>query len=261
MISYNLDEDMWRQDCYARNLEHAHDFYQSMELLENSNRLISSEEGLSKWSLLHVPGVFRKLPQPSVSPAAPHTGQALLGAAEFSQNSSSLEVLEEYKSCINNILLIQKEHAEKRLNEMEKVLYSVTTPDFTKMPFSSEQYCDIDPETYDHPLWFAYMNYRSDLVIMMLKKKCHPDEVETFYQGRTLLHLAAYRNDIKMCKILISYGADINKVNRQNNTPLDCLDVIKGMSGKNLTKKFSKKDIKNLKFSLKVYYKKIHRLG
>ena len=28
-------------------------------------------------------GVFRKLPQPSVSPAAPHPGQALLGAAEL----------------------------------------------------------------------------------------------------------------------------------------------------------------------------------
>ena len=27
-------------------------------------------------------GVFRKLPQPSVSPAAPHPGLALLGAAE-----------------------------------------------------------------------------------------------------------------------------------------------------------------------------------
>ena len=28
-------------------------------------------------------GVFRKLQQPSVSPAAPHPGQALLGAAEL----------------------------------------------------------------------------------------------------------------------------------------------------------------------------------
>ena len=136
---------------------------------------------------------------------------------------------------------------------MEKVLSSSTTPDFTKIPFSSEQYCDVDPETYDHPLWFAYMNYRSDLVIMMLKKKYHPDEVETFYQGRTLLHLAVYRHDIQMCKILISYGADIYKVNRQNNTPLDCLDIIKGMS--KTDKKELIKDIKKLKF----YYKKIHR--
>jgi hypothetical protein len=256
MIPYNLAEDMWRQDCYIRNLEQVHNFHLSMELLENSNRLIGSKESLSEYSLSHPPR--------SHCNTTEFTQTCKSNESKYdSQDSSSLGVLEEYRSCINNILLIQKEHAKKRLNEMEKVLSSATTPDFTKIPFSSDQYCDVDPETYDHPLWFAYMNYRSDLVIMMLKKKYHPDEVETFYQGRTLLQLAAYRHDIKMCKILISHGADINKVNRQNNTPLDYLDVIKEMSSKDkkeLTKNFSKKDIKNLKFSLKLHYKKIHRI-
>jgi len=38
------------------------------------------------------PGVFRKLPQPSVSPAAPHPGQALLEAAENIINSTPIQM-------------------------------------------------------------------------------------------------------------------------------------------------------------------------
>jgi hypothetical protein len=46
--------------------------------------LVQPHDGFDGYPLENqlLSGVFRKLPQPSVSPAAPHPGQALLGAAE-----------------------------------------------------------------------------------------------------------------------------------------------------------------------------------
>jgi hypothetical protein len=96
----------------------------------------------------------------------------------------------------------------------------------------------------------------------MLEKGYHPDEVETFFQKRTLLHLAAFRHDKDMCRLLISYGANIYAKNRLGEIPLMHAGFIKGMSRdakKELHNEFSYKQIKNFRLFMKNYYFSINR--
>jgi hypothetical protein len=163
---------------------------------------------------------------------------------------------------VNDILSIQKPFILNRLENMKRCLEVLNIIDFTLPPFVSEQYADFDPETYDHPLWFAYINYRPDIVKLMLEKGYHPDEVETFFQNRTLLHLAAFRHDKDMCRLLISYGANIFAKNRLGEIPLTHAGIIKGMSHdakKELHNEFSYKQIKNFRLFMKNYYFSINR--
>jgi len=164
---------------------------------------------------------------------------------------------EEQNINVNDILSMQKPLILQRLENMKRCLEVLSFVDFTLPPFSSPEYTDFDPETYDHPLWFAYINYRSDIVKLMLEKGYHPDEVETFFQKRTLLHLAAFRHDKDMCRLLISYGANIFAKNRLGEIPLTHVGIIKGMSRdakKELHKEFSYKQIKNFKAYMKLLY-------
>ena len=158
---------------------------------------------------------------------------------------------------INDILLAHRPFILNRLANMKRCLEVLNSIDFTLPPFSSPEYADFDPETYDHPLWFAYINYRPDIVKLMLEKGYHPDEVETFFQKRTLLHLAAFRHDKDMCGLLISYGANIYAKNRLGEIPLTHAGFIKGMSHrakKELQKEFSYKQINRFKLFMKDCY-------
>jgi hypothetical protein len=169
---------------------------------------------------------------------------------------------EEQNINVDDILSRHKPFILNRLEGMKLCLEKLNIVDFTLPPFVSEQYYDFDPETYDHPLWFAYINYRPDIVKLMLEKGYHPDEVETFFQNRTLLHLAAFRHDKDMCRLLISYGANIFAKNRLGEIPLTHVGIIKGMSHsakKELHKEFSYKQIKNFRLFMKNFYFSINR--
>ena len=162
----------------------------------------------------------------------------------------------------------QKPFILNRLEGMKLCLEKLNIVDFTLPPFVSEQYYDFDPETYDHPLWFAYINYRPDIVKLMLEKGYHPDEVETFYQKRTLLHLAAFRHDKDMCRLLISYGANIFAKNRLGEIPIMHAGYTKDMTPtakKELYKEFSNNQIKNFRLFMKNLYfsrkKKINKMN
>jgi ankyrin repeat protein len=155
------------------------------------------------------------------------------------------------------IILYQKQFILNRLEQMKYCLLNLTQINFNLPPFVSEEYFDFDPETYDQPLWFAYINYRSDIVKLMLEKGYHPDEIETFYQHRTLLHLAASRHDKFMCKLLISYGANIFARNRLQETPIQHAGYTKDMTElakKELNSQFNYQKIRNFKSYLKFLY-------
>lgn len=155
------------------------------------------------------------------------------------------------------IILLHQPFIVNRLEHMKFCLLNQHQINFSLPPFVSEEYFDFDPETYDQPLWFAYINYRSDIVKLMLEKGYHPDEIETFYQNRTLLHLAASRHDRSMCKLLISYGANIFAKNRLNETPIYHAGYTKDMTNtakKELEKQFTYRQIKNFKSYMKNLY-------
>ena len=178
----------------------------------------------------------------------------------------SLELAQDSDANINisvdDILLRHKPLILNRLANMKRCLEVLNVIDFTLPPFSSPEYADFDSETYDHPLWFAYINYRSDIVKLMLEKGYHPDEVETFFQNRTLLHLAAFRHDKDMCKLLISYGANIYSKNRLGEIPLTHAGYVKGMSHYakiELYKEFTHKQINSFRLFMKNFYFSINR--
>lgn len=166
-------------------------------------------------------------------------------------------MISEQAQIINDILSMQKPFILNRLENMKYCLVMLNIIDFTLPPFVSDEYADFDPETYDHPLWFAYINYRPDIVKLILEKGYHPDEVETFFQKRTLLHLAAFRHDKDMCRLLISYGANIYAKNCLGEIPLTHAGYIESMSddAKNeLQKEFSYKQINRFKLFMKDCY-------
>lgn len=132
---------------------------------------------------------------------------------------------------------------------------------FNAIPFVSEEYSDFDPDTYDLPLWFAYMNYRSDIVLLMLQRGYNPNEIENFYQKRILLHLAAFRHDKYMCKLLIFYGANIHFHNCIGESPVDHAGPTKDMLPETrleLLHKFPNNRIKMFqKFMINLYFQRI----
>lgn len=180
----------------------------------------------------------------------------------LSRSGGYRENLSVHEACkqaqiINDILLAHQPFIVKRLENMKYCLEIFNSIDFAQPPFSSPEYADFDPETYDHPLWFAYINYRPDIVKLMLEKGYHPDEVETFFQKRTLLHLAAFRHDKDMCRLLISYGANIYAKNCLGEIPLMHAGYIESMSddAKNeLQKEFSYKQINSFKLFMEDCY-------
>lgn len=143
---------------------------------------------------------------------------------------------------------------------MKWCLENQTCVDFNSVPFASDKFADIDPDTYDLPLWFAYMNYRSDIVQRMLERGYYADTNENFYQKRTLLHLAAFRHDKHMCAMLIYFGANIHAKNSLGESPIDHVGYTKDMHPDiilELSINFLGHKIKSFqKFMINLYFKR-----
>jgi hypothetical protein len=101
------------------------------------------------------------------------------------------------------------------------------------------------------------MNYRSDIVLLMLQRGYNPNEIENFYQKRILLHLAAFRHDKYMCKLLIFYGANIHYHNCIGESAVDHAGYTKDMlpiAKLELSNEFSNNQIKMFqKFMINLY--------
>ena len=65
----------------------------------------------------------------------------------------------------------------------------------------------------------ACHNGHVDIVILLLDRGALIDEKG--YNHATALHHAAWQDDMDVCELLISRGADPMAVNKQNQTPLD----------------------------------------
>jgi ankyrin repeat protein len=159
-----------------------------------------------------------------------------------------------------NIIVNRKPSIDYRLNHMKWCLENQNYVDFNSAPFASDEYDNIDPDTYDLPLWFAYMNYRSDIVQRMLEKGYYADTRENFYQKRTLLHLAAFRHDKHMCTMLIYFGANIHAKNSLRESPIDHAGYTKDMhlgTILGLSINFSEHEIKSFqKYMINLYFKR-----
>jgi ankyrin repeat protein len=68
----------------------------------------------------------------------------------------------------------------------------------------------------DYPVHEAYYNKQMDCVYYLLDTIKEKKAIKSVNQidGRSLLHLAAAENDVKLCKKLVSSGADVNPLMR-----------------------------------------------
>lgn len=71
---------------------------------------------------------------------------------------------------------------------------------------------------FEAPLLVAICFGYEEIVEILLKSKANAKESDE--NGDHLLHFAALRGDVRIAKLLLKFGADVNAMNKNEHTPL-----------------------------------------